>query len=262
MALMLTWNMQGGQGSNESKWANLTGRITNPGLYNLAESPTIIFLQECSDVPSMVTPGGWAGLPGAPANVTRGSKNFGTYNNPKCYFVVHYNWGNNNNRVSYAVLISTHAIQDVVNRSQVSEDLSGTVVVHNPVPAAVGTRPIIGVTVGTATYYSMHAPSGVAAGFSRTYVNGMITAAMGQGDYVIGGDFNCEPNNLYTGLDLIPNGQLNTSGQNTYFSNNGNREYDYFTSNDNVANNTRLTNVALGGGLLSDHASVVATYGI
>ncbi len=256
MPLMLTWNMQGGQGNYGSKWADLAGRITNPGNYELNQAPRIIFLQECSDVPGMITPAGWAGIPGAPANVTRGSKNFGTYNNPYCYFVAHHAWGQNN-RVSYAVLISTNANQDAANHRQLSNDLSVNITVHNPVAAAPGTRPIIGVTVGAATYYSMHAPSGVPVGLSRAYVSGMIAAAgAGAASYVIGGDFNCDPNTLYDAANPIPNGQLNTSGQVTQGQNN---EYDYFTSDNNGVNNTALNNVARTN-LISDHYGVIATY--
>ncbi|MBK5910802.1 hypothetical protein CCR85_04755 [Rhodothalassium salexigens] len=67
MSLMLTWNMQGGQGSYDSKWQALAGRIQRPAQYDLPERPAIVFLQECSDVPGAETPQGW-GQP--PANIT------------------------------------------------------------------------------------------------------------------------------------------------------------------------------------------------
>ncbi|MFW2441146.1 MAG: hypothetical protein ACN4GR_17445 [Arenicellales bacterium] len=253
MPLMLTWNMQGGQGNQESKWQTLNGVIGNPHDHNLDETPSIIFLQECSDVPNAVTPGGWVPIPGAPANVTRFSKNYGTHHNPKCYFIAHYDWGVGNNRVSFAVLIRT-AANAGLGPQQWSDDLSAQVVVHPPVAGAAGTRPIIGVLVGTATYYSMHAPSGVATGFSRTYVSGMINAAAAGPNYVIGGDFNCDPDALYNAINPIPNGQLDTSGHATC----GQEEYDYFTSNNSAINNTALNDITLVN-LLSDHSGVVAS---
>lgn len=86
-------------------------------------------------------------------------------------------------------------------------DFSANVVVLNPVPGAVGIRPITGITLGNATYYSMHAPSGVSINFSNQYIDGLISQAESIGDYVIGGDFNCEPENVVVNL-----GVLNTSG--------------------------------------------------
>ncbi len=257
MAIMITWNMQGGQGNMESKWTAISGRITNPAEYGLPQAPSIIFLQECSDVPNAVTPPGWGPIPGAPPAVSRYSKNFGTYNNPFCYFIVHYDWGVANNRVSFAALVRTAPNAVPANHLQISNDLSANIVVINPVAAAPGTRPMIGVTVGAATYYCMHAPSGVAAAFSRTYISGMINGAFGIGGYVIGGDFNCEPNNLYNAANPIPHGVLNTSGNPTVLP--GLKEYDYFASSNMAANNTFLNNV-LTTNLLSDHIGVRATY--
>lgn len=259
MPIMMTWNMQGGQGNYGSKWTSLSGTIGNPISHDLQEAPSIIFLQECSDVPGLIHPAGWAAIPGAPANLTLGSKNFGTQNDPKCYFVAHYLWGQQNNRVSFAVLIRTDA--HLVGGQKVSENLSANVVIHNPVAGAAGTRPIIGVTVGTATYYTMHAPSGVAAGFSRTYIDGMINAASaGAANYVIGGDFNIEPADLYNGVHNIPSGQLDPSGHDTYFPNNGaTKQYDYFTSNNSAPHHTALEGINVGD-LLSDHICVTAAY--
>ncbi len=255
---MLTWNMQGGMGTYGSKWQDLSNRITNPAFYGFPAAPSIIFLQECSTVPNMITPPGWAPIPAAPPNVTRGSRNFGTFHNPNCYFVAHHAWGANS-RVSFAVLVHTAAVANPAGNQQWSQDLSANIVVHNPVAAAPGTRPILGVTVGGATYYTMHAPSGVAAGFSRTYVTGMINAASGGGaNYVIGGDFNCEPNNLYNPAHPIPAGSvLNTPGFITYLSTL--KEYDYFASSDNAGAGTALNNVILTN-LISDHLGVIADY--
>ncbi|MBK5910803.1 hypothetical protein CCR85_04760 [Rhodothalassium salexigens] len=131
-------------------------------------------------------------------------------------------------------------------------------VAHNPPQGAPGTRPVIGVTVGTATYYSMHAPSGVAVALSRTYVSGMIAAAAGaQGadNYVIGGDFNCPPGDLYTQANPIPRGHLYDSGEGTC----GVRNLDYFTANGSAANRTALTDVTRIN-LISDHIAVSAHY--
>ncbi len=255
---MLTWNMQGGMGTYGSKWQELSNRINNPGFYGFPAAPSIIFLQECSTVPNMITPPGWGPIPGAPPNVTRGSRNFGTYHNPNCYFVAHHAWGANS-RVSFAVLISTAAIANPATHQQFSQDLSANIVVHNPVVAAAGTRPILGVTHGGATYYTMHAPSGVASGFSRTYISGMINAAFAGGpNYVIGGDFNCEPNTLYDAAHPIPAGSvLNTSGSVTYL--NTLKEYDYFVSNNNALAGTALNNEAITN-LISDHLGVIADY--
>lgn len=239
MSLLLTWNMQGGRGNMESKWTALGISIGSPSEYALPESPSIIFLQECSDVPVAVTPPGWGNVPGDPPGVTVLLRNFGTRSRPNYYFIAHHHWGTVQNRVSYAVLVST-GDQPV--------DYSANVVVLNPVPSVVGTRPIIGITLGNATYYSMHAPSGVPIKFSNQYIDGMISQAANIGDYVIGGDFNCEPENV-----VVNHGVLNTSGYTTC----GDAELDYFASSDQATSNTQLESVGLAG-LLSDHRAVYA----
>lgn len=251
MATILTWNMQGGQGDGESKWTTLGGVITNPTEYGLATSPDYIFVQECSMPQRMITPATWVPLPvGTPAQITRGSINFGTSSRPKCYFIAHYAWPGT--RVSFAILVSTACFPSGTN--QVSADLSANVRFHNPATGNPNHRPIIGVMNGGAGWYSMHAPSGVVVGTSRTYVDGMINAVMAT-SYVIGGDFNQEPETLYNAGYPIPHGQLDTSGQATH----GNNELDYFTSDNNAGNNTALNNVRIVN-LQSDHSAVAADH--
>lgn len=252
--------MDGGNGNYTSKWQDLSNRITHPAAFGFPEAPSIIFLQECSNVPNLVTPPGWAPIPGAPPNVTRGSRNFGTYNNPNCYFVAHHAWGGNS-KVSFAVLISTAAVANPATHEQWSQDLSAQILVHNPVAAAPGTRPILGVTQGGATYYTMHAPSGESRAFTRTYINGMINAANAVGDFVIGGDFNCEPHHLYDAAHHIPIGILNTSGHITYLGDHleDEKEYDYFASSNHAATHTVLHDVVTTN-LISDHLGVRANY--
>jgi hypothetical protein len=250
MATILTWNMQGGQGDRESKWTNLSGAINNPGKFGLADAPNVIFLQECSIPPNWITPPAW----NVPGNVTCGSKNFGTSRRPQCYFIAHYTWGNVNNRVSFATLINTQPNLQPDGITQLSDDLHLNVMVINPVAAAASTRPMIGVNIGGSRWFSMHAPSAVAAGFSRTYVSGMINSMMAN-NYVIGGDFNCEPVTLYNPANPIPQGQLNTSGTSTC----GEAELDYFTSNNNAGAGTALINVRRIA-LLSDHSAVAADH--
>ncbi|MGI9372673.1 MAG: hypothetical protein ACR2OJ_09270 [Hyphomicrobiales bacterium] len=269
MPTILTWNMQGGQGNNESKWQNLSGCVQNPAHCGLTNRPAVICLQECSDVPNMdVGIAGWGGGPGG--NVTVGSKNFGTYNNPLCFFVAHYLWGNANNRVSFAILI--HTVNNPAPppaHKQYANDLSAHVAVLGPV-ALPGTQPVIGVTLNLAalgapallvSYYSMHAPSGVSVNASRAYVNDMITAAGGGGPgwpnhYIIGGDFNCEPADLHTIANPIPNGALFHTGLPTC----GDKNYDYFTADNQIAAQTVLNNVSRIPNLMSDHIAVAADY--
>lgn len=247
MPIMLTWNMQGGQGNMESKWSTLSGVITNPNNYGLTESPTVVFLQECSDVPNATRPAGWAAVPAGLVGVSTMLKNFGSAMRPKNYFVAHHIWGAVNNRVSFSVLM---AYPGAV------ADWTANVRLINPVPAAAGTRPILGVLrnpglANAATYFTMHAPSGVVVAFSNTYVNGMIGAAIGAGSYVIGGDFNCEPGNLVIAAPNV----LSHSGQPTH----GQSNYDYFASNNSAAHGTQLAN-ARRIGIMSDHTGVVANF--
>src|SRR3954452_19147242 len=133
MPRIVTWNMQGGQGNHEAKWHSVAGMIGNPGeVHGLGDAaPEVLLLQECSDVPALDNPQGWAHA-NLPAHVTCGSKNFGTQHAPRCYFVAHYDFGAGNNRVSFAILVATAAVQGMVNGLQrmVAADLRAGVVVH------------------------------------------------------------------------------------------------------------------------------------
>ncbi|WP_375468995.1 hypothetical protein [uncultured Nostoc sp.] len=250
MPTILTWNMQGGQGDKESKWTNLSRAINNPPSLGLEDAPDVIFLQECSTSPDWITPIAWnVNVLG----VTCGSKNFGTRLRSKCYFIAHYTWGNVNDRVSFATLIKTQPNLQA-DGTTLSDDLHLNVMVIDPVAAAAGTRPMIGVNFPGARWFSMHAPSGVVAGFSRTYVSEMINS-MKPNNYVIGGDFNCEPRKLYNQANPIPQGQLYTSGDSTC----NKAELDYFTSNNNAGAGTVLRNVRKID-LLSDHSAVAADH--
>ncbi|MEC7770709.1 MAG: endonuclease/exonuclease/phosphatase family protein [Bacteroidota bacterium] len=264
MPLIVTWNMQGGQGDGESKWNHLANRINNPRGFNLRESPSIVLLQECSEVPAgrQRTPMVWGPIPGAPIGVSRGSINFGTSNNPKCFFIAHQHWGLGNNRTSFAVLIRTDAFQDPTDptgRIRLSADLSGGIRTIQPVPGSpIGSRPILGISHGMATYYSIHAPSGETTNNTRIYISGMLNAiAAGGANFVLGGDFNCEPYCLYnpTHPNPVPHATLHNSRQLTY----ANQEYDYFFSNNNVAAGTALHTVQRNN-LASDHRSIDALF--
>lgn len=252
MPTIVTWNMQGGQGeagTNASKWASLTGAITNPQSKNLTDAPTVIFLQECSDVPNWIVPTVWQ-QPTIP-NVRCGSRNFGTQTRPKCYFIAHYNWGNGNNRVSFALLIQTTAFMTGTEIS--SEDLCARVTVISPTNPAH--RPLIGVQNNGVTWYSMHAPSTSNAQTSRDYVTGVIANVPQGTQYVIGGDFNCAPVDMSMGLNALPPQQLYPGTQSTC----GTRILDYFTTNGNGNAGLTLNNVR-NIPLLSDHSAVATDH--
>lgn len=263
MPTIMTWNMQGGQGTYQSKWVTLSQCIGNPDSQGLQEAPEVILLQECSGVPDsdFTFQNRGAGI----AGIETYSKNFGTFNRPRCYFIAHYLGGAQNNRVSFAILIRTN---DNNNQNiRISDNLTGNVVLHAPPLNMQNMRPIIGIDDPQTlyTFYSMHAPSGVQQATSRAYIGHMMNQVDPNRDNIIGGDFNCQP----VDLNPIPQG-WNTlfTNDSTYTPINGNpnnyRVYDYFAfrprnnPNNNQPNN-QLHNEQLANPL-SDHRAVSANY--
>ena len=87
----------------------------------------------------------------------------------------------------------------------------------------------------------------------------MIDSAELGGSYVIGGDFNCQPDDLYDSLHPIPNGALFSCGKPTTMNPNNPKDYDYFTSDNSVHNKTNLEQPNRTG-LISDHIAIAVDY--
>ena len=186
--LIATINMQGG-----NKWAETL---------SATKDADFICLQECGSLPSA-----W-NAQSQGNSVSTAFVNLGTEMSMNYFHVVHYEFGNTNDRCSLAVL---------------GRPATGkwNLVSHTN----AGLRPLIGLEASNGAWvYSIHAPSGnhnAAAGVAKSLI-GKIS----QTSWVVAGDYNCPPSKMGGS-----GGTVVASGTSTQQSGN---ELDYIVHSNNL----------------------------
>lgn len=177
---IITWNMQGASHSTENKW--------NEGVANLLTTypGSIACLQECGGWPSSAVNIGALTFPlpgGIGADVVDIFTWGGTQSRP-AYVIFFHNWDQAGNRVNTAVVVPAGV-------SPAIENFETSVALVTPANGAVW-RPALGVLISGAWVFSFHAisPGGPdGAGL-------LATIAPNYGTWVVGADWNREPNTL------------------------------------------------------------------
>lgn len=224
MPVVVTWNMQGANWSDDMKWRT--------GVANLfSNGADIALLQECGPVPASAALQ-WV----SPANPLLRQYTWGGTATRPGKHILFYHWDVlGGNRVNMAIVsrLPFAAIRPVV------------------VSVTMHWRPAIGVTINGANYYCIHAisPGG-------PDVPGLLAAiaidSIGTNFYV-GGDFNRVPANHLLGVwFLAADGNTHSTRQNHPAS-----MYDYMYTD--VANDA-LTVGERAGLIASDHFPVVYTF--
>lgn len=212
------------QGSGDETMNTLSATVKS-------ENPNLVFLQECSNLPSLIKLSERRELPN---NIIEGYYNFGTKTRPVEYFVYWRLWtlsDNGNNRCSVGFLIR-------------KEDMNGGRILSTTVDNNAR-RPFIYFSKDGYNYVNIHATSG---GRKNTlnYIEYVLRVFKNK-KFILGGDFNFTPQQLQE-----RNHQLNIYklGETTQKSGN---ELDYFVSN------TRYNNVTVKAGAYgnSDHRAVL-----
>lgn len=160
----VTWNMQGGTDSIESKWTKYVQQLVNK--FN------VVCLQEAGALPKTAVsaaPPPWAtAAPPAGFNLEYANWNIGTSSRPKNVYIL---WGNsdpNGNRVNLAIC-----------------SLAAPAALLYAAPGLPNGRPSLGMQFGADNVYTLHAFSGGggdAAGLV-TNINGGPAAWFALGDY-------------------------------------------------------------------------------
>ncbi|MCX5195392.1 hypothetical protein OOK31_16030 [Streptomyces sp. NBC_00249] len=250
-----TWNMQGAnEGANTNKWTTYIPTLFNSQSIG-TQTHSIVALQEmasppASSVPTQThsdVPVTYAGPAGPVNGDVRVYHNTWTRNgeNYSLYWAITDSNGEPGlpARVNVGILVNTSRLGGAVPEPVVVQPdaLGGTL-----------PRPLIGVRVGTDSYYSIHALSG--GGNDRNNAIRAVAArhALQGGAWVVAGDFNFD---LQRGVWVPPSGHLRNPGQITHEARQpgGNdTELDYAVSSAPAANGWEPHTVWAG----SDHYAV------
>ncbi|MCR9142449.1 MAG: endonuclease/exonuclease/phosphatase family protein [bacterium] len=159
MAVMITWNMQGGNATTENKWHSSVFAMLNQG-------GDVLCLQECGPVPpsAQLLQAGLCG-----------NSNFSFYYSHRYRYISFYHWDLNGNRVNLAI----------VSKVEPTE-WRCLVPVGGPI-----WRPVIGARIQGHWYFSLHCIS--PGGADGPGLIGAIIDDLGDAPWIAGGDYNREP---------------------------------------------------------------------
>ncbi|RKO64734.1 cytolethal distending toxin subunit CdtB [Campylobacter sp. P255] len=197
-----TWNLQGSSAATESKW-NISIRQLVTG-----DNPLdILAVQEAGVLPAtaMMTPRQVQPV-GVGIPIHEYEWNLGSLSRPNSVFIYYSRVDVGANRVNMAI----------VSRVQADE------VIVLP-PPSVASRPIIGIRIGNDVFFSIHALArgGNDAGAIVSAVD-MHFRNMPQINWMIMGDFNRTPNNLFGLLDADLRSRINIVSPPSFTQTSGN----------------------------------------
>jgi cytolethal distending toxin subunit B len=184
---IVTWNMQGGTNSIDSKWTMYVKQ--------LVRSFDVVCLQEAGALPRTaliaVAPG-WNLVPPMGVNTQYVTWNIGTTSRPEIVYILWVNTDPKGGRVNLAIC----------------SKIAPTGLLY-AAPGLANGRPSIGMVIGGNNYYTLHAFSGGGgdAGGLITNINA------GPGPWFALGDYNRMPNwGVTAGTICPPNGQTHQGG--------------------------------------------------
>lgn len=179
-----TWNLQGSSASSEAKWnVNVRQMVSGQGALD------ILAVQEAGSLPTSVMPTGRTATQGD-FNATEYTWNLGTRSRPQIVYVYYAQIDMGANRVNLAI---------------VSQRMADEIFLLPP-PSTLS-RPILGISVGGAAFFSAHALAngGTDAPAIVHAVDQFFTTTrmdLINTPWMILGDFNRTPTSLLTTLDL------------------------------------------------------------
>lgn len=226
---IVTWNMQGGNASTEVKWQTGVGNM----LTNLNPRPDFVCVQEAGVPPASAEHLGAVevALPGGGGFTQVDYYAWGGTRSRPAHSIAFHHWDELGNRVNTAIVSNTFV-----------PPMPPISLLWGPGPVW---RPAVAWNVGGGWVFSFHAIS--PGGPDAAGTVGAIPGLVGGAAWVIGGDFNREPNSF-----AIPGGSVFCPpGGNTYSVTNPTRRLDYCVSS--VAAQGPGTVLSL---IMSDHYPV------